>query len=74
LSKAKIQFNENNYLALLYIPDPKTKIDHFSKTSVIEVISQKIPLIKYGDVVELFYNPLEVDFYDEPEEVGLKAR
>jgi hypothetical protein len=56
LSPAQIQFKTKKYKALLYIPDPATKPDHFQLPSTIEVIAQKIPAIVYGDRVTLFYN------------------
>jgi len=57
LSKAKVIFNNKSYTALLYIPDPSTKVDHFSVKSNIEVIAQRIENIKYGDILTLCYNP-----------------
>jgi hypothetical protein len=57
LSKAEIEFNGQKYKALLYIPDPGTKPDHFHPTTRMEVIAQKIPGITYGDHVTLYYNP-----------------
>ncbi len=53
LSPAKVGFREKDYNALIYIPDPATKRDHFQEPSVIEVIAEPIEEISYGDQVVL---------------------
>lgn len=55
LSAAEVMFRGRGYKALIYIPDPATKPDHFHDLSVIEVIAQRIEGIAYGDEVELGY-------------------
>lgn len=57
LSKAQVIFENECYSALIYIPDPATKTDHFHIQSTIEVISQRIEKIEYGDFLTLCYNP-----------------
>jgi hypothetical protein len=57
LSPAQILHNGITYRALLYIPDPATKIDHFQAPSVIEVIARRVAGIGYGDETVLIYNP-----------------
>jgi len=57
LSPAKVEFGGKSYKALLYIPDPATKLAHLQRPSTIEVIAEKVPNIRYGDSVTLFYNP-----------------
>jgi hypothetical protein len=57
LSPAQIVHNGTAYRALLYIPDPATKIDHFPISSMLEVIAQHIAGICYGDQTTLIYNP-----------------
>jgi hypothetical protein len=41
--------------ALIYIPDPLTKPDHFQGSSIIEVIAEYVPA-QYGQLVLLNYN------------------
>ncbi|MFA5041480.1 MAG: hypothetical protein WC464_07600 [Bdellovibrionales bacterium] len=55
LSPATVHFRGKNYKALLYIPDPATKPDHFQGASVIEVIAQRIKDISSGDEVTLMF-------------------
>jgi hypothetical protein len=57
LSPAQIVHNGTIYQALLYIPDPATKVDHFPTPSMLEVIAQPIAGIGYGDATTLIYNP-----------------
>jgi hypothetical protein len=57
LSPAQILHNGATYRALLYIPDPATKIDHFPTPSMVEVIAQHVAGIRYGDATTLVYDP-----------------
>jgi hypothetical protein len=60
LSPAAVEFAGSGFKALLYIPDPATKPDHFHPPSTIEVIAQKIPNVTYGDRVILSFNPAAI--------------
>ncbi|MFA4995314.1 MAG: hypothetical protein WC521_08455 [Bdellovibrionales bacterium] len=55
LSPAEVRFRTKNYKALIYIPDPATKPDHFQAPEVIEVIAQRVEGISSGDEVVLSY-------------------
>ncbi len=57
LSAARIGFGEYLYKAMLYIPDPATKPDHFQPPTIVEAIAEPISGLGYGDVVALHYNP-----------------
>lgn len=57
LSPAEIHFQGRAFKALIYIPDPATKPDHFQAPDIIEVIAESVPNLDYGDEVELAYNP-----------------
>jgi hypothetical protein len=57
LSPAEVRYRRKKYKALIYIPDPKTKPDHFQAPSIIEVIAQRIEGISYDDEVVLAYAP-----------------
>jgi hypothetical protein len=63
LSPAKILFKEKACRALLYIPDPATKPDHFQQASTLEVIAQRIPGIKAGEQVALYFNAKAIHIY-----------
>ena len=57
LSEAQILHQDITYRALLYIPDPATKIDHFQAPSVIEVIARPVAGLRYDEETTLIYNP-----------------
>ena len=57
MSESSVLFNDKSYKALIYIPDPSTKTEHFQQPSIVEVIAQKIDFIDYGVEVTLIYNP-----------------
>ncbi|MDD3029590.1 MAG: hypothetical protein PHS57_04845 [Alphaproteobacteria bacterium] len=63
LSPAEIVYKLTPYKALLYIPDPKTKPDHFQPPSTVEAIAQKIEGIKPGDTVTLIYSEDALTFF-----------
>lgn len=41
------------YEGLIYLPDPKTKMDHHQKPTVLELILPKIAELRYGQPIEL---------------------
>lgn len=57
MSPAELRFKGNSYKAMIYIPDPSTKPDHFQKPTIIEVLAQTVPELAYGDTVTLAFNP-----------------
>jgi len=57
LHPADLHFHGKKYKALLYIPDPATKPDHFQGASIIEVIAKRIEGIQAGDEVVLACTP-----------------
>jgi len=60
-SKCEILFDGKTYGGLVYYPHPETKIGHFHSQSLIEVITQYIPDIEYGNEVELKINEEEIE-------------
>ena len=68
LSPALILHDGSTYRALLYVPDPATKVGHFQPPSVIEVIAQRVAGIRYDDETTLVYNP-EAVAIDRPKAV-----
>lgn len=61
LSMAAIVFKDRQFRAILYMPDPATKPDHFKPADLIEVLAEPIEAIAYGDRVELAYNPTAIE-------------
>jgi hypothetical protein len=57
LSAARIGFGERLYKAMLYIPDPATKPDHFQPPTIIETVAEPIARLGHGDAVTLHYSP-----------------
>jgi hypothetical protein len=48
------------YEGWVYYPHPETKIRHFETPSIIEVLTQQVPDIHYGDEVEIELNGDEI--------------
>jgi hypothetical protein len=59
-SRCKVIFKGVEYEGWVYYPHPETKKTHFQNSSLIEVIAQEIPNIRYGDAVELWINADEI--------------
>lgn len=59
-SRCKVMFKGVKYEGWVYYPHPETKKTHFQDASLIEVIAQEIPNIRYGDAVELWINADEI--------------
>jgi len=52
-SRCTLIFNGIRFVSWVYYPHPETKIRHFDNPSVIEILTQHIPDIHYGDPVEI---------------------
>jgi hypothetical protein len=59
-SRCKVLYKEVEYDGWIYYPHPETKKRHFQNPSLLEVIAQPIPEIKYGDELEVLVNPDEI--------------
>jgi len=59
-SPCSIRFHGRDYEGYVYYPHPETKIRHFQDTSLIEVITKKIPEIGYGSQVKLSLDQVEI--------------
>jgi hypothetical protein len=60
LSPCTLIFKGVGYAAWVYYPHPATKIGHFKSDSLIEVLSQHIPQIQYGDKVVLEWDEIDM--------------
>ena len=57
LSPCRVIVIEKPYSALIYYPDPETKIDHFKNASTLEIIAPFIEGICYGSKITIEVNP-----------------
>ena len=49
----KLHHQGQTFNGLIYMPDPKTKVEHEQKMSVLELILPKIEGLQYDDLVEI---------------------
>ena len=61
-SRCKVVYKEVEYDGWVYYPHPETKLRNFQNPSLLEVIAQPIPEIKYGDELDVLVNPDEITF------------
>ncbi|PSN12877.1 hypothetical protein C7293_18285 [filamentous cyanobacterium CCT1] len=59
-SQCRILFQGSAYDSWIYYPHPETKKRNFQAPSTLEIISLLIPNIKFGDRVEIEYDPSQV--------------
>lgn len=60
-SRCKVVFCDVEYGAWVYYPHPETKLRNFQNPSLLEVIAYPIPHIQYGDTLQVWLNPDEVE-------------
>ena len=63
-SRCKLRFKNVDYAGYVYYPHPETKKRHFESASILEIITVRIPDIKYGDQVEVELNGEEIRVRD----------
>lgn len=59
-STCMVVYRSREFRGWIYYPHPETKIRNFQDPSLLEVIAQPIPEIRYGDRLEVLINPAEV--------------
>jgi len=59
-SHCKVIYKEVEYDGWVYYPHPETKLRNFQNPSLLEVIAQPIPKIKYGDALDVLVNSAEI--------------
>src|SRR6266508_741822 len=59
-SRCKIIYKDKEYEGWVYYPHPETKKRNFQNPSLLEVIADPIPEIKYGDEVKVMVNAKEI--------------
>jgi hypothetical protein len=60
-SRCKVIYKNIEYEGWVYYPHPETKLRHFQDPSLLEVIAQPIPEIKYGDELQVRLNPERIE-------------
>jgi hypothetical protein len=60
-SRCAVVFEENRYPGWVYYPHPETKERHFQQPSLIEILAEYIPGIRYGVEVGIDLNGKEVE-------------
>ncbi len=60
-SRCKVIYKDVEYDGWVYFPHPETKKRNFQNPSLLEVIAMPIPGINYGDEVQVFVNPGEIE-------------
>jgi hypothetical protein len=60
-SHCTVVFKDIEYEGWVYYPHPETKLRHFQNPSLLEVIVNEIPGIKYGDQVGVLLNPERIE-------------
>jgi len=59
-SHCKVIYKDKEYEGWVYYPHPETKKRNFQNPSLLEVIADPIPEIKYGDEVKVMVNAKEI--------------
>ncbi len=59
-SHCKVIYKDKEYEGWVYYPHPETKRRNFPNPSLLEVIADPIPEIKYGDEVKVMVNAKEI--------------
>lgn len=59
-SKCGLVFNNARYEGWIYYPHPETKKEHYQDPSIVEIIAAFMPGLKYGDRIQILFNPAEV--------------
>ena len=60
-SRCRVVFRDLEYDGWVYYPHPQTKLRNFQNPSLLEVIAQTIPGIRYGDALGVWVNEEEIE-------------
>ncbi len=60
-----VYFKGQEYSGLIYMPDPKTKVEHEQQNSTLELILPKIHDLEYGDEAAIQVPEKQMRFYRE---------
>ena len=59
-SRCTVRYKGDSYAGYVYYPHPETKKRHFESASILEIISEFIPEVHYGERVELELDENEI--------------
>jgi hypothetical protein len=59
-SRCSVKYVGVEYKGWIYFPHPETKRRNFQNPSLLEVIADEIPQVRYGDALEVLVNPKRV--------------
>jgi hypothetical protein len=65
-SRCRVRFEKAGYDGYVYYPHPETKKRHFQAASILEILAERIPNLRYGDVVELELKAGEIFIHSRP--------
>ncbi|WP_107668617.1 hypothetical protein [Cyanothece sp. BG0011] len=64
-SCCQIFYQQTQYTGLIYYPHPETKPTHFQDDSTLEILTQPLDGIQYGQSMQLNLNPKEIDIFSD---------
>ena len=65
LSPCTLRYSGKAYRGLLYIPDPETKPDGLPVGNVLEVLTTRVPFIRYGSPVQVDYDSTAIELFSQ---------
>jgi hypothetical protein len=60
-SRCRVVFAGLEYAGWVYFPHPETKLRNFQNPSLLEVIAQPIPKLRYGEALQVWVNGAEIE-------------
>ncbi|MDJ0600366.1 MAG: hypothetical protein QNJ37_16185 [Crocosphaera sp.] len=66
-SFCQVLYKKGKYTGLIYYPHPETKPTHFQDDSTLEILTQPLDCIEYGQSIQLSLNPAEIDIFPKLE-------
>jgi hypothetical protein len=60
-SRCRITYDNKTYDGWIYYPHPETKKNHFQNDHILEIISQYVPDIGYGNKIEVIIKAEEIE-------------
>lgn len=62
-SSCQVIHRKTKYTGLIYYPHPETKPNHFQDDSTLEILTQPLDYLEYGQSIQLNLNPTEIDIF-----------
>ena len=64
-SACQILYKQAQYTGFIYYPHPETKPTHFQDDATLEILTQPLDGVAYGDSIELNLNPAEIEIFSD---------